>query len=33
MTPKIRNWVIGLMLCLVGIPGQDAALRYRVAGE
>jgi len=30
---KIRNWAIGLMLRLVGIPGQDAAFRYRVAWE
>lgn len=30
---KIRNWMIGLMLRLVGIPGQDSAFRYRVQWE
>jgi 2-polyprenyl-6-methoxyphenol hydroxylase-like FAD-dependent oxidoreductase len=30
---KIRNWAIGLMLRLVGIPGQDSAFRYRVQWE
>ena len=27
---KIRNWMIGFMLRLVGIPGQDSAFRYRI---
>lgn len=30
---KIRNWAIGLMLRLVGIPGQDSTFRYRVQWE
>jgi 2-polyprenyl-6-methoxyphenol hydroxylase-like FAD-dependent oxidoreductase len=30
---KIRNWLIGLTLRLVGIPGQDTAFRYRVQWE